>query len=246
MTVADTLEGFVAQMEKCIGFGEPNAVHRWYAARNGKYFGNGSTPWCDMTVTWAAALAGPKVYKAVCPRGDRAYTVWHAQDGQRLGKWHEGTESNIRKYCKRGAIVFFDWGGSNTVGRIDHVGVVTSVKDGVVYTVEGNTNDVGARRVRRAGVIAGFWNPAFPATGTKPPAAPAFSSKWPYKSGTYMRRGWENSPGVKYVQGLLKITADGDFGPVTEKKVKDFQRSKKLEVDGVVGPKTWAKLPHKS
>ena len=44
------------------------------------------------------------------------------------------------------------------------------------------------------------------------------------------------------LQRALKITADGDFGPMTEKAVKDFQKSKGLDADGIVGAKTWAAL----
>lgn len=36
--------------------------------------------------------------------------------------------------------------------------------------------------------------------------------------------------------------ADGDFGAETEQAAKAFQAAKKLEVDGVIGPKTWAAL----
>jgi N-acetylmuramoyl-L-alanine amidase len=36
--------------------------------------------------------------------------------------------------------------------------------------------------------------------------------------------------------------ADADFGGVTESAVKAFQKACDLEVDGVVGPMTWAKL----
>lgn len=38
--------------------------------------------------------------------------------------------------------------------------------------------------------------------------------------------------------GFLNGKVDGDFGSITQKAVKDFQKSKKLVVDGIVGPKT--------
>jgi N-acetylmuramoyl-L-alanine amidase len=47
---------------------------------------------------------------------------------------------------------------------------------------------------------------------------------------------------VKLVQSKLGLKADGIFGPLTEKAVKDFQKKNKLTVDGKVGPKTWSKL----
>jgi len=36
---------------------------------------------------------------------------------------------------------------------------------------------------------------------------------------------------------------DGDFGPITDQVVQDFQASAGLVVDGVVGPLTWGALP---
>ena len=44
---------------------------------------------------------------------------------------------------------------------------------------------------------------------------------------------------VKVLQRALGITDDGDFGPGTEKAVKDFQKNHGLIVDGIVGNKTW-------
>ena len=35
---------------------------------------------------------------------------------------------------------------------------------------------------------------------------------------------------------------DGDFGNLTLKAVKEYQTSRKLTVDGIVGSQTWTKL----
>lgn len=51
--------------------------------------------------------------------------------------------------------------------------------------------------------------------------------------------------GVKNIQTLLKLKADGAFGPGTEKAVKDFQKSAGLPVTGVVDQATFNKLKGK-
>lgn len=47
---------------------------------------------------------------------------------------------------------------------------------------------------------------------------------------------------VRELQGKLNISADGVFGLQTQVAVKDFQRSRGLVVDGIVGASTWAAL----
>jgi peptidoglycan hydrolase-like protein with peptidoglycan-binding domain len=42
----------------------------------------------------------------------------------------------------------------------------------------------------------------------------------------------------------LSVDVDGDFGPDTEAAVKRFQKSADLDVDGIVGEKTWEALPN--
>lgn len=47
---------------------------------------------------------------------------------------------------------------------------------------------------------------------------------------------------VKKLQAAIGVTADGKFGPGTQKAVKDYQSKNGLDVDGFAGPATLAKL----
>lgn len=53
---------------------------------------------------------------------------------------------------------------------------------------------------------------------------------------------------VKTLQILLNaknnamLHIDSDFGALTEEAVKNYQRKNNLEVDGIVGEKTWTSL----
>jgi peptidoglycan hydrolase-like protein with peptidoglycan-binding domain len=54
-------------------------------------------------------------------------------------------------------------------------------------------------------------------------------------------------PAVALLQTLLTerghpVTSDGEFGSQTDKAVRAFQRERRLDVDGIVGPQTWAAL----
>jgi peptidoglycan hydrolase-like protein with peptidoglycan-binding domain len=55
-------------------------------------------------------------------------------------------------------------------------------------------------------------------------------------------------PDVKAAQSILngkagaRLAVDGVFGPATETAVKAWQQFFRLDVDGIVGPHTWATL----
>lgn len=49
-------------------------------------------------------------------------------------------------------------------------------------------------------------------------------------------------PAVELVQAQLGVAADGLFGPITKDAVMKFQRNASIDVDGIVGPQTWAAL----
>ena len=59
---------------------------------------------------------------------------------------------------------------------------------------------------------------------------------------TLLRRGYRG-PMVQELQGRLGLEETTEFfGPVTERMVRAFQASRRLTVDGIVGPQTWAAL----
>jgi len=58
---------------------------------------------------------------------------------------------------------------------------------------------------------------------------------------TVLRRGSKGLT-VAAVQAKLGLTADGDFGPGTERALMGWQRENGLEPDGVAGPATLAKI----
>jgi peptidoglycan hydrolase-like protein with peptidoglycan-binding domain len=47
---------------------------------------------------------------------------------------------------------------------------------------------------------------------------------------------------VKNVQTLLKIQADGSFGPATEKVVKSFQKKEGLKITGIIDEETFRRI----
>jgi peptidoglycan hydrolase-like protein with peptidoglycan-binding domain len=72
-----------------------------------------------------------------------------------------------------------------------------------------------------------------PAPAPKPPAGAIFA--YP---GQPLRLG-SKGDAVKLVQGVIGAKPDGDYGPATERRVKAWQKSRGMFVDGVVGAVTW-------
>lgn len=247
-----TAAGMLAEARKDLGLtGRPNKITRAYAERNGSEFLRAA--WCDQGVTeWARRSGnGP----AVLPDGDRAFTVWHAEDGRDLGRWFPGTVSNIKAHAEPGAIVFFDWDGTDVIGRIDHVGVVETVlPDGRIQTIEANTGDAVKRRVRAASVIAGFWNPPYAGESATPARPkPAKTKNWTEalvdtlpllkvgSKGTAVKRAFYLLESHDF--GLdPEVYDDMTFTPAMGSKVAAFQQAKKLKVDKQIGPATWTAL----
>ncbi|MGW6502982.1 CHAP domain-containing protein [Nonomuraea angiospora] len=230
----------LAEARKDLGMsGRPNQITRDYASRNGDEFLR--APWCDQGITHWARQSGNAA--AVLPRGDRAYTVWHAEDGQRLGRWYAGTAANIRAHARPGAVIFFDWGGTNNVGAIDHVGLIeVNLQDGRVQTIEANTGDAVKRRVRGPEVIAGFWNPDYQEEDDMTADA-LYNAAWeqdrmPVPYGSDTNKEWKpRSVLVDHGVKLRQILAAVEAQNATIKALADAlaQRDQAVDVDALVG-----------
>jgi len=249
--VPDTIAAALNEADKWIGtHGRPNAFTRDYASRHGNAFL--TAPWCDMFVTYVARHASAM---SIIPAGDRAFTPWHAGDFVTRHRYHPGTLANVKGYATTGAVLLYDWAGSDIPGDVDHIGlVIKNLGDGRCVTLEGNTSDAVALRLRGSSVIAVIGEPSYPGIvpapvpPAKPPVKPP-SNAWPYRPGLFMQLGWTKSAGVKRVQGRLNalghrplLLVDGDYGVKTRDAVKWFQSRSHLTVDGIVGPITWRKL----
>ncbi|MCX5603894.1 serine/threonine-protein kinase [Streptomyces phaeochromogenes] len=89
-----------------------------------------------------------------------------------------------------------------------------------------------------------------PTRTTAEPATPPWISQCTYYSGTQLTQSGDRGQRVVQVQCMLDkrgygvggAGVDGQFGKDTASAVKAFQSDKGLEVDGQVGPNTWASL----
>lgn len=138
-----------------------------------------------------------------------------------------------------------------SMGRIAHTGIVESVGNGFVITIEGNTDEAGGRtggkvmRKKRALSNLSFATPNYAAPKVAPPK-PAPAKPPARKPDPVLRQG-NRGQLVLNVQNALvkhgiKVARDSDFGPATKKAVIAFQKKKGLVADGVVGQATWNAL----
>lgn len=212
-----SLEGMIAQAEKSLGLGTPNHIQQWYRERNGAAY-NYNFPWCNAAITYWATMAGER--EAVLFGTDYAYTVAHAQRFKQAGQWHVGA-----KGIRRGDIVFFDWGGTNEIAKIDHVGIVTGVSGSQVHTIEGNTAGVCARRVRTEKEIAGYGRPKY-----KPAAGGRSSTS---TSGTYTIKRGDTLSGIAAAHGTT-VKALADLNGISDPNKIVAGRTLKLPAKKVV------------
>ena len=120
-----------------------------YAVKN-------SDDWCDIFVTTVFQREGLSGLI-----GRECGVERHIQIFKRLGIWNEDGSSTP----KAGDIITFNWDQNSQPnnGFADHIGIVESVSNGFIHTIEGNSNDQVRRKTYRIGHgnIRGFASPRY-------------------------------------------------------------------------------------
>lgn len=194
-------------------------------------------PWCACTASaLAIACNATDIIPVECSCGNLIELA------KAKGIWVEA-DNHIPK---PGDFMLYDWqdsGNGDNTGWPDHIGIVEAVVGKDITIIEGNHKNAVSRRNKEVDGknIRGYITPHYDA---EPVKATNTSLEIPV-----LKKGAKGNE-VKALQTLLigyghfcgGYGADGSFGPGTENALRAYQQAKGLGVDGVCGPKTWAKL----
>ncbi len=175
----------------------------------------------------------------------------HIELFKKLGIWVEADD-----YVPKPAdIILYDWedsGKGDNTGYPNHIGIVEEVENGKITVIEGNYSNAVKRRTLDVNgkYIRGYAVPKYDPEPEVTPVPEQEKNNGDFSVKMRTLKFGSKGEDVKALQILLmgnacpcgKWGADGDFGISTENAVKDYQRKKKLQTDGVAGPATWGSL----
>ena len=206
--------------------------------------------WCDIFVDWCFVKAfGVEAAKALLGQPDNSYgagCLFSSRYYKQMGQLHTADP-------KPGDQIFF-WNSKKD--DVAHTGLVYQVDETYVYTIEGNTSGASGVIANGGGVckkkykldydrIYAYGRPAYDQESE------AEEKKNPGVTiQLQILQSGAQGEAVKAMQMLLigrkyscgAYGADGIFGTATDYAVRRFQRAVGLEIDGICGPATWAKL----
>jgi len=261
MAIKGSLEAIIEVAKKEVGTIEGPKDNE---TKYGKWTGANFQPWCQSFVSWTAFTSGldPKKY----PKS--ASTVAAADWFKKNNRWADARNDDPTP----GDWIYFDF-PDDGVNRISHVGLcIKNNGDGTIQVIEGNTSGTAKGDQRNGGMcvektrayvknkkgllnaVVGWGRPVYAGEENAPllskggavsesvptakPTAKKAAAFKPLKNGS-------KGAGVKTVQTLLGIKADGAFGPGTAKAVQDFQKKSGLPTTGVVDQATLKALKAK-
>lgn len=221
-----------------------DALGNFYnGAKQGYAYCDVFSDWCFVK-SFGSDLGRRMIFQP--PQSAGAGCLYSAQYYKQAGHWVTSPQP--------GDQIFFTY----AAGEYSHTGLVESVSNGMVHTIEGNTSDQVARRSYplTSGSIIGYgrpdWSLVADSTDTNFDDLPAETAVPDAQSGYSMeiyRKGSKGEAIRRYQEKLQKLGydlgvwgVDGDFGADTFSAVVRFQKDHGLEADGEIGPLTIAAL----
>ena len=217
-------------------------------------------PWCGSFVNWTAHTAGVKVPNTVyTPAGVAAF--------KKMKKWVPVGKANPQP----GWVVYFDFPGGRDIDHVGWIikdngdGTAWCGEGNTTPDKKKGSQSNGGEaclKLRAYGpnkkglqvFIAGYGQVDYPDADVAPVASleekkvalaeavkaqgvsvPKVQTFKPVKVGS-------KGSLVKEIQAELGLKADGEFGPATQKAVKDFQTKEKLKATGVVDEETYRRI----
>ena len=190
----------------------------------GKDYGWNNVAYCVIFMWWAFKEADASDY--FCGGTKQASCT-------KVKEWAQAHNCWVTKDYKPGDLLLFNFNGKNTP---KHIGFLVEVKNGVYYTIEGNTSPSNSgsqengdgvwNKQRKLSSIVGAYRPNYAGV----PSTSKNDTKPKYKNiaGLYKLEKGHTGDAVVALQTLLNLrmnaglVVDGNFGEATEKALNQF------------------------
>jgi len=232
----------------------------------GKWTGANFLPWCQSFVSWCAFTAGLDAKKYPKTAATIAASDWFKKnnrwadarnDDPTPGDWiyFDFPDDGVNRISHVGLCIKNNGDGTIQVIEGNTSGTAKGDQRNGGMCVEKTRAYVKNNKKKLINAVVGWGRPVYAGEENLPllskvgssdaPAAPAAPAapKAPAVPAQFvdLKVGAKGQK-VKVVQTALKLKADGEFGPATEKAVKAYQKAKGLPETGIVDQKTFKAL----
>ncbi len=263
MSAKGSLEAIIEVAKKEVGTIEGPKDNE---TKYGKWTGANFLPWCQSFVSWCAFTAGLDAKKYPKTAATIAASDWFKKnnrwadarnDDPTPGDWiyFDFPDDGVNRISHVGLCIKNNGDGTIQVIEGNTSGTAKGDQRNGGMCVEKTRAYVKNNKKKLINAVVGWGRPVYAGEENLPllskvgssdaPAAPAkpAAPKAPAAPAQFvdLKVGAKGQK-VKVVQTALKLKADGEFGPATEKAVKAYQKAKGLPETGIVDQKTFKAL----
>lgn len=263
MAAKGSLEAIIEVAKKEVGTIEGPKDNE---TKYGKWTGANFLPWCQSFVSWCAFTAGLDAKKYPKTAATIAASDWFKKnnrwadarnDDPTPGDWiyFDFPDDGVNRISHVGLCIKNNGDGTIQVIEGNTSGTAKGDQRNGGMCVEKTRAYVKNNKKKLVNAIVGWGRPVYAGEENLPllskvgssdaPAAPAkpAAPKAPAAPAQFVDlKVGSKGQKVKVVQTALKLKADGEFGPATEKAVKAYQKAKGLPETGIVDQKTFKAL----